>query len=216
MSSKLSNNAKMGIALAALVAVAGGLYTAGRINPPSGETAGTIAPADRYHSSQVSSGDITLGDNAVPILMQTDAFELMVHDPSLGPSHATRASLRSPRTRRRWPPWPKTRRRSPRWRATRKPSRLLRKAPRLPRRNRWQRKASTRRPSPRSQHPQAFQALARHPQAFAAMARNPQAFASYARNAQAFQPAARRAPHVVQQWHATRKRLKRSPPMLKR
>ena len=100
MSAKLSNNAKMGIALAGLVVVAGGLYTAGRINPPSGETAGTIAPAQRYQASQVSSGDITLGDNSVPILMQTDTFEIMVHDANFqafarDPSFAALAQLGS-------------------------------------------------------------------------------------------------------------------------
>ena len=41
---------------------------------------GHVAPADRYVSSQVTDADVTLGDTAVPELMQTDAFELMVHD----------------------------------------------------------------------------------------------------------------------------------------
>ena len=40
-------------------------------------------PAQRYVSAQVGEGDVTLGDTSVPELMQTDAFELMVHDPEL-------------------------------------------------------------------------------------------------------------------------------------
>ena len=49
----------------------------------SGRVQGTVAPAERYVSSQVGEGDVTLGDTSVPELMQTDAFELMVHDPEL-------------------------------------------------------------------------------------------------------------------------------------
>ena len=66
---------------AAVVAVGLGAYGLGRVYPPTGSTAGTIAPADRYVSSQLSDSDVTLGDTAVPQLMQTDAFELFVHDP---------------------------------------------------------------------------------------------------------------------------------------
>src|SRR6185503_1557971 len=53
----------------------------GRVYPPMGPSEGTIAPADRYVSAQITGADVTLGDTAVPELMQTDAFELMVHDP---------------------------------------------------------------------------------------------------------------------------------------
>ena len=82
MAAKLSNNAKMGIAATCLAVVAVGAYSIGRVFPPIGESAGTIAPAERYRSSQVGAEDITLGDNSVPLLMQTDTFELMVHDPN--------------------------------------------------------------------------------------------------------------------------------------
>jgi hypothetical protein len=56
-------------------------YGLGRVYPPMGPSQGTIAPAQRYVSAQIGEGDVTLGDTAVPELMQTDAFELMVHDP---------------------------------------------------------------------------------------------------------------------------------------
>ena len=65
---------------AAVIAVGLGAYGLGRIYPPTGPSAGTIAPADRYVSSQIGESDVTLGDTAVPRLMQTDAFELFVHD----------------------------------------------------------------------------------------------------------------------------------------
>src|SRR3954452_19354393 len=77
-----SNNRKMILTSAAIIAVGAAAYGLGRVYPPLGPSAGTIAPAERYVSSQVSEKDVTLGDTAVPELMQTDAFELMVHNPS--------------------------------------------------------------------------------------------------------------------------------------
>ena len=46
----------------------------GRSFPPRGETAGTIAPAERYRATQIDTQDVVLGDDSVPKLMQTDAF----------------------------------------------------------------------------------------------------------------------------------------------
>ncbi len=66
---------------AAVIAVGVGAYGLGRVYPPLGPSAGTVAPAQRYVSSQVGDKDVTLGDTSVPELMQTDAFEAMVHDP---------------------------------------------------------------------------------------------------------------------------------------
>jgi hypothetical protein len=66
---------------AAILAVGVGAYGLGRVYPPLGPSAGTIAPADRYVSAQVGDKDVTLGDTSVPELMQTDAFELMVKNP---------------------------------------------------------------------------------------------------------------------------------------
>ena len=68
-------------ALVAVVAV--GAYGLGRVYPPLRRPSeGTIAPAERYVSSQVGAGDVTLGDTSIPPLMQTDAFEMMVKDPN--------------------------------------------------------------------------------------------------------------------------------------
>jgi hypothetical protein len=76
-----SNNRRMIMTSAAILAVGVGAYGLGRVYPPLGPSAGTVVPADRYVSSQISEADVTLGDTAVPQLMQTDAFELFVHDP---------------------------------------------------------------------------------------------------------------------------------------
>src|SRR5690349_24685692 len=82
MATALSHQQKMYLTTAAVLVFGVGAYGLGRIYPPLGPSAGTIAPAQRYVSSQVGEGDVTLGDTSVPELMQTDAFELMVHDPS--------------------------------------------------------------------------------------------------------------------------------------
>src|SRR5829696_2225276 len=83
MATAVSNNRKYLISVAGIAVIAVGAYGLGRVYPPLGPTAGTIAPASRYVSSQVGEGDVTLGDTSVAELMQTDAFELMVHDPEL-------------------------------------------------------------------------------------------------------------------------------------
>src|SRR6476659_3690500 len=75
-----TNNRKMILTSAAVIAVGVGAYGLGRVYPPLGPSAGTVGAAQRYVSSQVSDQDVTLGDTSVPELMQTDAFELMVHD----------------------------------------------------------------------------------------------------------------------------------------
>src|SRR5687768_3117771 len=74
------NNRKLLLTGAIVVAVGLGAYGLGRVYPPLGPSEGTVAPADRYVSSQVGEGDVTLGDTGVAELMQTDVFELMVKD----------------------------------------------------------------------------------------------------------------------------------------
>src|SRR5215218_3553159 len=94
-----SHNRKMILTSAAVIAVGLGAYGLGRVYPPAGPTAGTVAPAQRYVSSQLGDSDVTLGDTAVPQLMQTDAFELFVHDPAfraLAASPGFRALAGSP------------------------------------------------------------------------------------------------------------------------
>src|SRR5438270_12285853 len=89
MATSLNNRNKMVVTTAGVLAVAVAAYGLGRVYPPVGPSAGTIAPAQRYVSSQVGEGDVTLGDTSVPELMQTDAFELMVHDASFRQLAAT-------------------------------------------------------------------------------------------------------------------------------
>src|SRR5690242_397895 len=81
MATAISHKQKMYLATAAVLALGVTAYGVGRLYNPLGPSAGTIAPAQRYVSSQVGEGDVTLGDTSVPELMQTDAFELMVKDP---------------------------------------------------------------------------------------------------------------------------------------
>ena len=83
MAKSISNPGRLFIAGAALVAAGGAAYYVGHIYPTHGaETVGTIAPASRYQAPQVQSADVNLGDNSVPLLMQTDAFDVMVKNPS--------------------------------------------------------------------------------------------------------------------------------------
>src|SRR3954463_8510916 len=82
MATSLTNTNRMYLTTAVVLAVGVGAYGLGRVYPPLGPSAGTVAPAERYVQSQVGAGDVTLGDTSVPELMQTDAFELMVHDPN--------------------------------------------------------------------------------------------------------------------------------------
>ena len=82
MSLQFSKPGRLAAAGALFVLVAAGAYYVGRVYPPhDGPTAGTIAPAERYRSSQVQASDVALGDTTVPMLMQTDAFELMIKNP---------------------------------------------------------------------------------------------------------------------------------------
>ena len=139
MATALNQSQKMYLVTAGVLAFGVAAYGLGRVYPPLGPSAGTIAPAQRYQASQVGEADVTLGDTSIPELMQTDAFEMMIKDPSFralvtdpgfgaiaGNSQAL-AALR---------PMPN---RSPSWRTIRHSCRRRRKAPRQsprPRRNR--------------------------------------------------------------------------------
>src|SRR5213075_1098011 len=80
MAMTLSNQQKMYLTTAGVLAFGVAAYGLGRVYPPLGPSEGTIGTAQRYVSAQVGESDVTLGDTTVPELMQTDAFELMVHD----------------------------------------------------------------------------------------------------------------------------------------
>jgi hypothetical protein len=82
MTIALSHKQKMYLTTAAVLAFGVAAYGVGRVYPPLGPSSGTIAPAERYVSSQVGEADVTLGDTAVPELMQTDAFQVLVKDPN--------------------------------------------------------------------------------------------------------------------------------------
>ena len=60
MTGTTANNRKYLMSGAALLVVAAGAYGLGRVYPPLGPSAGTIAPSQRYQSPQVGEGDITL------------------------------------------------------------------------------------------------------------------------------------------------------------
>jgi pentapeptide MXKDX repeat protein len=51
--------------------------------PPDGKNAaGTVAPAQRYRAEQPQAGDVKLGDQSVAQMMQTEAFDRFIKDPS--------------------------------------------------------------------------------------------------------------------------------------
>src|SRR6478736_2943610 len=77
-----SNNRKLILTGAAVIAVGLGAYGLGRVYPPLGPSSGTVGASQRYVNSQVGDKDVTLGDTSVPELMQTDAFEAMVRNPT--------------------------------------------------------------------------------------------------------------------------------------
>src|SRR5580765_8559262 len=189
-----SNNRRMILTSAAILAVGVGAYGLGRVYPPLGPSAGTIGPAERYVSSQVSEADVTLGDTSVPQLMQTDAFELMVKDPSfraLAASPGFQALAGQPQVMAALMSNPKAfsaLAANPSAfagvaQAAQNASALAPQA----------HQASAAMLSAVAGHSAAMQALASQPQALAAIAANPAAFASFASSANAFQNAASKA-----------------------
>ena len=69
MASAVSTNRKMILTTAGVLVFGVAAYGLGRVYPPLGPTAGTVAPAERYVASQVAEGDVTLGDTSVAELM---------------------------------------------------------------------------------------------------------------------------------------------------
>ena len=78
------NNQKTLMVIAGLAIVIGGVAFLGNDFPAGSDKAsGTIVPAERYRGEQITSDDITLGDEAIAKFMQTDAFEYLTNNPEL-------------------------------------------------------------------------------------------------------------------------------------
>src|SRR3954464_13671400 len=191
MAISLSNQQKMYLTTAGVLLFGVAAYGLGRVYPPLGPSAGTVAPAQRYVSSQVSEGDVTLGDTSVPELMQTNAFELITKDPNLralaaspgfqaiaSQPQVTAAVMANPQAFAQLAANPGA------FKSVAQAAQSLQQAA----------------PAARAQnagmlqaaygHSKALQALASQPQALAAVAANPAAFANFASNANAFRNAA--------------------------
>ncbi|MBT8132734.1 MAG: hypothetical protein KJO35_10725, partial [Gammaproteobacteria bacterium] len=50
---------------------------------PNDSVSGTVAPAERFRGEQLSSDDVTLGNESMAQLMQTDLYQQMIDDPEL-------------------------------------------------------------------------------------------------------------------------------------
>src|SRR5436305_1567337 len=72
----------IGTAIAATTVVIAGLFFVSF--PPGRENvSGTVAPAQRYRAEQPKAEDVQLGDQTVPQLMQSDAFQRLINDPQM-------------------------------------------------------------------------------------------------------------------------------------
>src|ERR687898_53230 len=60
MATAVANKRKMYLTTAAVLAVGIAAYGLGRVYPPQGPSAGTVAPAQRYVSAQVTDADARL------------------------------------------------------------------------------------------------------------------------------------------------------------
>src|SRR6185436_20269898 len=69
-----------GISLAAVAIVIGGYYVLDK--PSKNDLSGTVAPATRYRAEQIQSHDVKLGDQTVAQLLQNEAVDKLIKDPS--------------------------------------------------------------------------------------------------------------------------------------
>src|SRR5262249_34270622 len=84
---------KLLIGAAVLALVAGGVFVASQHFPAkTGTTAGTVAPMERYHNSQVGEHDVTTGDTTIPNIMQTDSFQDLSKNTQAASAAASQAS----------------------------------------------------------------------------------------------------------------------------
>ena len=79
MSGNTGNKMGMLIAVFAVV-IAAVAYFGVKYPVPEEQTAGTIAPAERYRGEQISSDDVQLADESVAQVMQTDVYQKLVSD----------------------------------------------------------------------------------------------------------------------------------------
>ena len=86
-----TSNKSIPIILGGVAALAVVAYF-GLNNPPgSDEVAGTVAPAERYRADQMTSDDVSLGDQSVQNFMQTDLFAKLQSDETLRNAFASEA-----------------------------------------------------------------------------------------------------------------------------
>ena len=95
---------KLLIGAAVLALVAGGVLVASQYYPAKpGTTAGTVAPMERYHNSQVGDKDVVTGDTTIPNIMQTDSFQDLTKTTQAASSAASQAASAAARRQGRVP-----------------------------------------------------------------------------------------------------------------
>ncbi|MDZ4730000.1 MAG: hypothetical protein SH820_08680, partial [Xanthomonadales bacterium] len=93
MRTKNTGVSKLAVLLVTIgLAFAAVMVLSGAWPPGEGNMAGTIAPAERYQSDQISDEDVVLGDESVAKIMQTDEFEQSVNSTEVASSGANAAA----------------------------------------------------------------------------------------------------------------------------
>jgi len=81
MKSGQIGNTKVWMLVAALaVAIAAVVFFGSNYPPDSEMASGTIVPAERYRSEQLSSDDVVLGDETIAQVMQTELYQMIISD----------------------------------------------------------------------------------------------------------------------------------------
>lgn len=84
MSNSDNNKGRMTTIVAAFaVVIAIVAYFGVKYPMPGDQATGTIAPAERYRGEQITTDDVTLGDESMAKLMQTDIYQEMVENPEV-------------------------------------------------------------------------------------------------------------------------------------
>jgi len=77
--------------VAFVIAIAVVAYVGVKYTVPGDDAAGTVAPADRYRGEQISGDDVTLDDETMAQVMQTDVYQMIVSDASFAEAMQTDA-----------------------------------------------------------------------------------------------------------------------------